>query len=61
MLDLSQSKAATKSTFNGLSLIYIQSTDETGIIEVVVKSLGLKEGKIEIQTLPNNKYGSLGG
>jgi beta-galactosidase len=54
MLDLSSVKAEIKKTFNGLSLIYIQSTAETGIVEIIVKSKGLMDGKIKVRTLPDN-------
>ncbi|MFV0484241.1 MAG: glycoside hydrolase family 2 TIM barrel-domain containing protein [Bacteroidales bacterium] len=54
MLDLSSGKANTKTTFNGLSLMYIQSTDEQGIIEVNVKSDGLKDGNIKLKTFSDD-------
>ena len=54
MLDLSPNKAETKKTFNGLSLIYIQSTNDTGKIEIIIRAKGLVAGKIEVQTLPCN-------
>jgi len=53
MLDLSSSKAEMKKTFNGLSLIYIQSTNETGKVEIIIKSKGLVDGKIELRTISN--------
>jgi beta-galactosidase len=54
MLDLSSVKAEIKKTFNGLSLMYIRSTGETGIIEIRVKSEGLVEGQIYVHALPDN-------
>ena len=51
MLDLSSNKAEVKKTFNGLSLMYIQSMLKSGEIEVLVKSEGLKSGSITIKTL----------
>ena len=50
MLDLSTNTAAEKKTFNGLSMIYLQSTLESSNIEVIVKSKGLQEDKIYIKT-----------
>lgn len=56
MLDLSSGKEKTKTTFNGLSLMYLQSTNKQGTIEVKVKSNGLKDGNIILKSLPNNAY-----
>lgn len=53
MLDLTSNKAKTKKTFNGLSLIYIQSANVAGKVEITVKAEGLVDGTIEVLTLPN--------